>query len=291
MLHNITAENYSFWDFKGEVDYVDKWFLMSTPIPVLSIWIAYLAFVLKIGPEFMKKRPPFSLNNVLILYNVFQIMFSCFVFYVGYDLLQRNGLFLQRKCLSDSEDLKHYTAVGIYYYFFAKLTELFDTVFFVLRKKDRQVTFLHVYHHSITLLSSWGALKYEPSYSTIFLGTLNSFVHIVMYTYYGLSAFPDLTKYLWWKKYITTMQLIQFLLIVLQVVVNYKVSSCRPSYGLLLTMVLNATLFIFLFGDFYIKSYKNKSKIDNSTGTKTEIREKSKIKYTTVINNYKNKNN
>jgi len=35
-------------------------------------------------------------------------------------------------------------------------------VFFVLRKKQNQVTFLHVYHHTITALFSWGYLKYLP---------------------------------------------------------------------------------------------------------------------------------
>jgi elongation of very long chain fatty acids protein 4 len=38
---------------------------------------------------------------------------------------------------------------------------------------------------------------------------LNSFVHTIMYAYYGLSALgPWVQKYLWWKKYITQMQLV-----------------------------------------------------------------------------------
>lgn len=100
------------------------------------------------------------------------------------------------------------TASIIYYYFYAKLSELIDTVFFVLRKRDRQISFLHVYHHTYALVISWYILKYEPVYSTIFLCTFNSFIHIIMYAYYGLAAFPNLTKYLWWKKYITKMQLV-----------------------------------------------------------------------------------
>ena len=39
---------------------------------------------------------------------------------------------------------------------------------------------------------------------------LNSFVHTVMYGYYGLSAIgPSMQKYLWWKKYITQLQLVR----------------------------------------------------------------------------------
>ncbi|KAJ4448782.1 hypothetical protein ANN_00173 [Periplaneta americana] len=37
---------------------------------------------------------------------------------------------------------------------------------------------------------------------------INAFVHIFMYTYYMLSAMgPRVKKYLWWKKYITLLQL------------------------------------------------------------------------------------
>ena len=38
---------------------------------------------------------------------------------------------------------------------------------------------------------------------------VNSFIHVLMYTYYGLSALgPHMQKYLWWKRYLTVMQLV-----------------------------------------------------------------------------------
>lgn len=43
----------------------------------------------------------------------------------------------------------------------------------------------------------------------ILIGFLNSFVHVVMYGYYLLAALgPRVQKYLWWKKYITKLQLV-----------------------------------------------------------------------------------
>lgn len=37
----------------------------------------------------------------------------------------------------------------------------------------------------------------------------NSFIHVLMYTYYGLAALgPHIAKYLWWKKYLTILQLV-----------------------------------------------------------------------------------
>lgn len=46
-----------------------------------------------------------------------------------------------------------------------------------------------------------------------FHALLNCVVHVFMYTYYGLSAMgPKYQKYLWWKKYLTTIQLVCLLL-------------------------------------------------------------------------------
>jgi hypothetical protein len=42
---------------------------------------------------------------------------------------------------------------------------------------------------------------------------LNAFVHIIMYTYYLFAAFgPRFQKYLWWKKYLTVLQMVGLLL-------------------------------------------------------------------------------
>ncbi|XP_037774349.1 uncharacterized protein LOC119570835 [Penaeus monodon] len=43
--------------------------------------------------------------------------------------------------------------------------------------------------------------------------TINSFIHVVMYSYYLLAAMgPRMRPYLCWKKYLTTMQMIQFVI-------------------------------------------------------------------------------
>lgn len=38
--------------------------------------------------------------------------------------------------------------------------------------------------------------------------TLNSFIHVLMYSYYGLSTIPSMHRYLWWKRYLTQAQLV-----------------------------------------------------------------------------------
>lgn len=42
-----------------------------------------------------------------------------------------------------------------YYYLYVRLSDYFDTVFFVLAKKQSHVTFLHVYHHLCVCLNGW----------------------------------------------------------------------------------------------------------------------------------------
>lgn len=97
----------------------------------------------------------------------------------------------------------------MYTYFIAKIAELLDTVFFVLRKKNSQVTFLHVLHHSGMVFLAYGGVKYYPGGNVIFYGTINLIVHTIMYFYYMLAAMgPKYRKYLWWKKYLTEIQMV-----------------------------------------------------------------------------------
>ena len=48
----------------------------------------------------------------------------------------------------------------IWWYYFSKIIELLDTVFFILRKKNNQITFLHVYHHSTMVPLWWIGVKW-----------------------------------------------------------------------------------------------------------------------------------
>ncbi|XP_063827826.1 very long chain fatty acid elongase 4-like [Ostrinia nubilalis] len=245
---------YSFWDFKGQADYVDSWFLMGTPYLPLLIIVMYLLFVLKTGPEFMRDREPMKLRNVLVAYNAFQVMVSSYLVYLSLDGMIRFGVF-HRICLFENEEIRKEALSSSYWFLLAKVTELVDTVFFVLRKKQNQVTFLHVYHHTLTMVVSWLMVKYGKTDDLIFLGGANSFVHVVMYAYYGLSVFPGIAKYLWWKKYLTKLQLIQFVAIIVHLLVNSFISKCPPSKLVIAMVFFNATLFLYLFSDFYVKAY------------------------------------
>lgn len=52
-------------------------------------------------------------------------------------------------------------AGGVYYFYCLKLLDLCDTIFFVLRKNTRQVSFLHLYHHVAVLFFSYKAVGWS----------------------------------------------------------------------------------------------------------------------------------
>lgn len=51
-------------------------------------------------------------------------------------------------------------ARAVWLYYMCKIIELMDTVFFVLRKKQRQITFLHLYHHTLMPVCGFIGIKY-----------------------------------------------------------------------------------------------------------------------------------
>lgn len=54
---------------------------METPLPTVALVVAYLAWVLVIGPLYMRDRKPLQLRNTLIYYNAFQVLISAYMFY------------------------------------------------------------------------------------------------------------------------------------------------------------------------------------------------------------------
>ncbi|XP_046400881.1 elongation of very long chain fatty acids protein AAEL008004 [Ischnura elegans] len=240
---------------------VDQWFLMSSPVPLLCILGFYLYFVLSLGPRLMAKREkPFQLQPVLVAYNAYQVVFSLWLCTLPFQkgalwYLFRNGC---QPIDGPNTSIASAISNGAWWYFFSKVIELLDTVFFVLRKKQNQVTFLHVYHHTITALFSWGYLKFLPGEQGIIIGVLNSMVHVFMYFYYMLAAMgPRFQKYLWWKKYMTWIQLVQFC-IMLTYLFSLLAFDCKLPKALTFFFGANALIFLFLFADFYRKAYKKK---------------------------------
>jgi fatty acid elongase 3 len=99
--------------------------------------------------------------------------------------------------------------IWIYFYYISKYIELFDTFLLVLRRS--QLRFIHTYHHVTTMFITFFGLATGGTGQWIII-TLNVFVHVIMYYYY---VQVTLGRHVWWKTYVTDIQLTQFAIDVL----------------------------------------------------------------------------
>nr|XP_048692096.1 elongation of very long chain fatty acids protein 7-like isoform X2 [Caretta caretta] len=196
------------WALENGDPRTDPWLLVYSPLPVTLLFTLYLVFV-ALGPRLMRKWEPLRLKGLLTAYNLTLVALSIYMFYefLVTSVLANYSYLCQPVDYTQSK-LGMRMARVCWWFFFSKVIELLDTVFFILRKKPEQVTFLHVYHHGTMLFNWWAGVKYVPGGQAFFIGMLNSFVHIFMYLYYGLASLgPQMQRYLWWKRYLTILQL------------------------------------------------------------------------------------
>ncbi|CAG2055312.1 unnamed protein product [Timema podura] len=255
---------------------VNDWFLMASPFPTMFLCLGYVYFSKVVGPKLMEHRKPMDLRYVLIIYNLVQVIFSAWLFY---------------ECLC-SGWMTHYSyrcqpvdysfspialrmAKGCWWYYISKFIEFLDTIFFVLRKKNDHLSNLHVIHHGVMPMSVWFGVKFTPGGHSSFFGLLNTFVHVIMYSYYLLAALgPQLQKYLWWKKYLTVLQMVglecyllqvgqlmwhvQFVLVMVHAF-QLLFIDCNYPRAFVWWIGMHAIMFYFLFSDFYKQAYKKKA--------------------------------
>lgn len=130
-----------FWTEVGDPRVVQLPLMSSFSIP-LFIFAVYLLFVLYLGPWLMRKREPMSLRSLIIPYNLAMSLINAYFFVQV--LLESN---FGRRLLE--VDWKERTDTGpqimtqrniCWFYLLSKYVDLLDTVFFVLRKKQNQIT-------------------------------------------------------------------------------------------------------------------------------------------------------
>ena len=147
----------------------DRLLAENTPMSfytVISLIAFYLMTVLKIGPEVMAKRPPLNLTKLMNYYNLINIVANLILFVIGLKIT--NFGYTSWTCekiggqnVTSIERERYFV---FYLYFYLKLFELSDTIFFVLRKKWRQVSTLHVVHHSVMPLLTLAVVRFFPNH-------------------------------------------------------------------------------------------------------------------------------
>ncbi|XP_074507373.1 elongation of very long chain fatty acids protein 1a [Sebastes fasciatus] len=255
---NALAKFYKFVDVRTD-DRIKDYILMQSPILMTTILVAYVFFSKYVGPQVMANRKPLRLNKTMIVYNFTMVSFNGYIVYEF--LLSGWGTTYTWRCdlvdtSSSPETFRMIRACWLFY--ISKYFELLDTVFFVLRKKQSQITFLHVFHHSFMPWSWWWGITLTPAGGMgCFHAMVNSAVHVIMYFYYLLSAAgPRFQKFLWWKKYMTAIQLTQFVLVSAHISQYYFMEKCDYQVPMWIHLIwMHGVCFIVLFSNFWIQAY------------------------------------
>lgn len=255
-----------YWDAVSRPDKrVADWLLMGSYWPTWGLLATYLLIVYY-GPKVMRDREAFEFRYTLFFYNMILVVMNFHIFYQITSSMWRlkYNLSCQPVDYSDNPDELR-IAHAIWWYYFSKCVEFFDTLFFILRKKDNQITFLHVYHHA-TMFPIWYiGVKLVPGGQSAFGAMINSFVHVIMYAYYAISALgPSYQKYLWWKKYLTRLQLVQFVAAMVHAGQSLYFGCDFPKW-MNWALILYGGSILLLFLNFYFQAYIRPHKKDTSS--------------------------
>ncbi|CAG5043111.1 unnamed protein product [Parnassius apollo] len=140
---------------------VKHWFLMTSPWPLISIIAGYLTLIKIILPKYMRNRPPYELKIVIKWYNIVQIVANAIVAWgiltSGWTTTYHFGCMLPDYSMNpEAVRMLRF----MWWTIILKSMELIETTFFLLRKKERQASFLHIYHHVSSLIIIWLGTKY-----------------------------------------------------------------------------------------------------------------------------------
>eukprot|EP01119_Soliformovum_irregulare_P004314 TRINITY_DN15315_c0_g1_i1.p1 TRINITY_DN15315_c0_g1~~TRINITY_DN15315_c0_g1_i1.p1 ORF type:complete len:304 (-),score=71.67 TRINITY_DN15315_c0_g1_i1:122-1033(-) len=226
---------------------------------VVKIGAAYLSLVCvgllmkKKGEEEGKVNPSIDsvVKNFMTIYNLAQCILCAYMIYITVVEFYKEGYSFS----CNTYDVKRTgMARATWLFYLSKIFDFCDTFFIVARKKWRQLSFLHVYHHLSIFLVYWmdTLSGYDGEiYLTI---VLNGFVHLVMYSYYFLATFGYNA---WWKNYITLLQLFQFVLMNIQAIWDLSHDCPYPRNITWFYLFYIISLFA-LFMNFYIRTYGKK---------------------------------
>ncbi|CAK8674673.1 unnamed protein product [Clavelina lepadiformis] len=250
------------------------WLLVESPVYPIAIACCY-AYMSFNARSLTAKMPTYNLKSFIIAYNATMVALSVYMTYEFFMTAYVAGYSVTcQPVVYDNSPNSLRMAKVCWLYYFSKYIELMETAVFALRKKYNQISFLHSYHHTSMIGIWWLTTKYLPGGQGYIFGGINSFVHAVMYTYYGLSAGgPKMQKYLWWKKYITMLQLSQFVILFFYCIRSIAV-DCKYAKWMCSMMIGYAISLLVLFLNFYIKAYLNrgsKAKSAASNGVRKQI--------------------
>nr|XP_050864600.1 elongation of very long chain fatty acids protein 1-like isoform X4 [Vespula vulgaris] len=235
---------------------INNWVLFN-PSVVISVLFSYLYFVFVCGPRFMKNRQPYSLKTFIRCYDIFQIVANSFIVhkFIKGGWFTTLSIFCEPIVYSTNPaDMELLNACWMAY--LTKFIDLIETGIFIFRKKDSQISILHLYHHISTVIISWIFGKHYAVGTITFIPLVNCTVHVIMYTYYFLSTFgPNVRKVIHRYKFLLTItQMVQFVILIFYAFQSF-LPNCDVDYTPGIVVILNLLINLSLFYNFYKETY------------------------------------
>ncbi|KAG5344349.1 ELVL1 protein, partial [Acromyrmex charruanus] len=234
---------------------------MSSPYLLMLITFGYVYFVLYAGPRFMKHRPPYKLRTFILIYDMIQILANLWFVkqHISYGWFSEYSLICFPPNADSPNAIKLFDL--LWWLIFLKLFDYVETCVFVLRKKQNQVSGLHLYHHVSNLTFLWYYLKYILDERATLFTLINCMVHVIMYMYYFIAALsPELQQMISpIKPLITKLQMVQFIMMIVLLMQSVN-PNCEAPRGIVPIFIGNLFIFLYLFYDFYKKTYTKLSK-------------------------------
>jgi fatty acid elongase 3 len=249
-------------------------------VPLVGTFI-YLAVIFGLQ-KVVERSAPMKLALVTALHNLFLCLLSLAMSLgIIYNLIPiyQSGSFLQAYCgkagpVEPGVATHDFGAMSFWccVFYFSKYYEMLDTVLLVLKK--RPLTLVHVYHHFIVPYLFWGFLSTETS-GQWSLAAANSLVHVFMYYYFMITT---LGYTVWWKRYLTMMQIVQFFLDLgvtwphLLFLRSFHIWECRGEMWTVYFGQAVGISFVYLFTEFYVKSYGSEEAAKHRTAEESRKR-------------------
>jgi len=233
-------------------------YLIDSPAPVGIMIVSYLFFVLKLGPDMMRDRKPMNVKSFARVFNLYQVLISSWTVYTVCVCCWKLGIGYGEPPNVRTDATTMRLIDCLYIYLFVRISDLVDTVLFVLSGKQSHVSSLHVFHHVAVVFNMWLYLRQNWLYFALPGLVMNAGVHVIMYSYYFLATFPPMRPYLWWKKHLTLLQIVQFVCMLLLMAGVFFIDVEYPPAALANT---GGTVFVIMlmFVNFYYQNYVKKA--------------------------------
>jgi hypothetical protein len=229
----------------------------------LSVSYVIMTFLLVL---WMRKRQPYDLFGFRVFHNIVLVLASGYMAYgLTREALKKGYSLFCNKDLAATLEEDQPMADFLWLFYASKVYEFLDTVIMALRKKEDQITLLHVYHHASIFIVWWMNVYYFPYGDAYFAPVYNCIVHVLMYSYYLASSFQIPCP---WKSYLTMFQIGQFVFFVLQGASELYIPGCFQLTELSLINFIYAFTLLALFVDFYRKSYVSRKAGASARGSK-----------------------